>query len=280
MIIDAHLHFWPARFGRYHWKQQQPRLADASNAARLRQEAPGLALVGAVHVEAGYDNHNPLAELHWLLGQRTGSGLPSAMVAGVDLHDTQAPALLSACQALGARGVRQIVEDAAWLAAQAWQGHFALLGKLGLCFDAQLPQGNWQALHSLADLCAAHPGTSVILNHGGFAPLAEPQHWPLWRQAMIRLATQPQVAVKLSGLAMMKPHWTQQDGRRLLDELLVLFGEDRVMLASNFPVEPGNYGEIWGKLLAVAGHLPPSSRYKLTAANAGRWYGSDAGANR
>ncbi|WP_341501756.1 amidohydrolase family protein [Gallaecimonas sp. GXIMD4217] len=269
MLIDSHLHLWPARLGRYHWRRADARLDLPCLPQRLRLEAPGLALNGAIHVEAGYDNDNPGAELHWLKGLRTSTGLPTAVVAGAELRDQ---GTLDELAELGARGVRHIVEDAAWLQDPNWRLGFARLGELGLGFDAQLPPGDWPALKALAELCDAHPSTRVILNHGGFAPLADQGQWHHWQQAMAALAARPQVAVKLSGLAMMKPDWSLDDGRRLLDALLALFGDARVMLGSNFPVEPGRYGDIWQRLLALVATQPEVSRQRLLAGNARHWY--------
>ena len=82
---------------------------------------------------------------------------------------------------------------------------FAVLGRLGLSFDAWLyhPQ-----IAELADLARAFPATRIVLNHVG-GPIGigayagkHKEVFPVWAASIKALAACPNVCVKLGGLGM------------------------------------------------------------------------------
>ena len=76
-IVDPHLHLWQLGAGQYHWLQAG-NAPDWPDKAILQKDytvadlvlAPPFRLAGLVHIEAGFDNHAPARELHWLAQQK------------------------------------------------------------------------------------------------------------------------------------------------------------------------------------------------------------------
>jgi predicted TIM-barrel fold metal-dependent hydrolase len=88
-----------------------------------------------------------------------------------------------------------------------------------------------------AALAAAHGDTSIILNHAGMPVDRDADALSLWRAGMRALAAQPNVWVKISGLGMVDWRWTEDSIRPFVLETIEIFGPDRCMFASNFPVD-------------------------------------------
>src|SRR5262245_14982123 len=139
---------------------------------------------------------------------------------------------------------------------------FAHLAPLGLTFDAfvlstQLPD--------VADLAAAFPDTSIVLDHAGgpigIGPyrgrLAE--MFPAWKRDMQEIARRSNVTVKLGGLGSFIngfPSYRAQppassaalaaDWQPYVETCVEAFGAQRCMFESNYPVDfgAGSYGTI------------------------------------
>jgi predicted TIM-barrel fold metal-dependent hydrolase len=150
---------------------------------------------------------------------------------------------------------------------------FAQLGRFGLSFDAWLYHTQ---IDELTDLARAFPDTQIILNHVGgplgIFPFAGKRNevFGEWRPAIQRLASCPNVTVKLGGLAMAVTGFTfhQQPEppdsfallaawRPYLDTCIEAFGPARCMFESNFPVDKAmcSYTVMWNAFKrAAAGH--------------------------
>ena len=254
-FVDAHVHFWdPARL-RYPWLTS-PFADDGPNGsveaiagtflpADYRALAARWNMIGAVHVEAGAHPADALAETKWLVDLAASDGLPSGIVAFVDLTDPQLDAVLAAHAAhVGVRGVRHILN---WHTAPhrtytvrdmagdpAWQAGFARLARHGLSFDLQCYPGQ---MPGLAAVFARHPDIPVIVDHLGMPVPGDPDGLAQWRTGMAALAALPQVAVKLSGVGFVWRDWSEDAIRPLILAAIELFGADRCMFASDVPTD-------------------------------------------
>jgi predicted TIM-barrel fold metal-dependent hydrolase len=175
-------------------------------------------------VEAEWDPSDPLGEMNYIAEVRKG-GFPTVAIAQAWLHHDDCAAMLEAqARHPFVRGIRhkpkpRMMDDAKWRAG------YARLAPLGLHFELQAP---WRQLEEAARLAAAFPQTTLVLNHTGL-PL-DPEI-PDWRAAMGRLAACPNTAVKISGLG------NVQRKREVVLAAIELFGPQRAMFASNFPVD-------------------------------------------
>ena len=140
---------------------------------------------------------------------------------------------------------------------------FVCLGTYGLSFDALVyhPQ-----LPDVVDLASAFPGTRIILEHTG-CPLGagiyageQQRAFDEWCENMAAVAACPNVVVKLGGLGMPTTgcDWSRRSTPPEAAEMaeamapyilycIGMFGPDRCMFESNFPVEKVacSYPALW-----------------------------------
>jgi predicted TIM-barrel fold metal-dependent hydrolase len=152
-----------------------------------------------------------------------------------------------------------------------WREGYALLAAHGLSFDLQTP---WWHLAEAAELAAAFPGTQIILNHTGLPADRSEAGLAGWRRAMAKLAECSNVAVKISGIGLPGRPWTVADNGPVVRTVIELFGVDRCMFASNYPVDGlvASFATIFDGFLAITADLPLADRQRLFAANARRFY--------
>lgn len=275
-LVDAHMHLWDLKRIRYPWLTPPLPVGitgDVTAIARdyllddyLRDAADGgVHPVKIVHIEAGANPADALAETRWLQHTADARGFPQAIVAHAELEKPDAVALLRQHAAhRNVRGIRQILN---WhpdpvktytprnlLEDDAWHAGFAQLARHDLSFDLQIYPAQMPAA---ARLAARHPNTPLILNHTGMPLDKGAEGLAVWRSGMRLLAAQPNVAAKISGLAMLDWHWSGESLRPFVLETLEIFGAARTMLASNFPVDRlfgtfGRYFEVYGQILGGA----------------------------
>jgi predicted TIM-barrel fold metal-dependent hydrolase len=185
------------------------------------------------------------------------------------------------------RGVRQkpranpTPQDAApgGMTDAAWREGYAVLGKLGLRYDLQAP---WWHLHEAADVARAFPDTQIILDHTGLPAGRSPDAVAAWASAMAVLAACPNAAVKISGLGQPGKPWTAASNRQVVLTTIDLFGPERCMFASNFPVDSlcGSFDDIFDGFDIITRDFSDAERQQMFAGNAVRIYGIPADALR
>ena len=171
----------------------------------------------------------------------------------------------SASRAEARRGVAGSMDD------KRWRKGFALLGRHGLSFDLQAP---WWNLDQAADLARDFPDTQIIINHTGLPTDRTSEGLAGWRRAMEQVAQSSNVAVKISGLGQRDLHWTQEANLPVIRDAIAIFGADRCMFASNFPVDSlvATYETIMSGFLAGIADRPASEQRLLLHDNAMRIY--------
>ncbi len=292
-VIDAHQHFWDLEENYLPWLRDEPqipfRYGDYSALKRnylpddYRRDLDGIALEGTVFVETEWDRRDPVGETRWVQKLAETAGLPSVMVCHVALDRDDAPQILEQQSAFPrVRGVRHkpraalapdgIQKDAKGsIGDPAWRRGFALLARHGLSFDLQTP---WWHLPDAADLNARYPEIPIILNHTGLPRDRSDSELSGWRAAMKIFARAPNVAVKISGLGETGYAWSLARNERVILDTIEIFGEDRCMFASNFPVDglAGSLGAIYSGFAQATEKLELTVQVKLFAANARRIY--------
>ncbi len=176
------------------------------------------------------------------------------------------------------------------MADRTWREGFAELAKRDLTFDAWLyhPQ-----LGEIADLAAAFPDTSIVLDHVG-GPLGYASYagrhdevFGTWKRSMAELARRSNVTVKVGGLGMAMgwfdfyqrsaPPRSQELAdafRPWVETCIELFGAERCMFESNFPVDKitSGYGVLWNAFKRLASAASPSEKTALFSGTAARVY--------
>jgi predicted TIM-barrel fold metal-dependent hydrolase len=292
-IIDAHQHFWDLETNYLPWLCDEPPIAfrygDYSALKRnylpadYRRDAQGLNLAGTVFVETEWDRRDPVGETRWVADVMRSSGLPTVMVCHAALHqDNVADILEQQASCTFVRGVRH--KPAAGLSPDRiepglpgsmgdphWRRGYALLARHNLSFDLQTP---WWHLSEAARLNKEFPHTPIILNHTGLPRDRSTDELTAWRAAMTQFADAPNVAVKISGLGEPGRAWSLERNRKVILDTIAIFGEDRCMFASNFPVDglTGSLATIYSGFAEATEKLGKDVQTKLFAANARRLY--------
>jgi predicted TIM-barrel fold metal-dependent hydrolase len=152
-----------------------------------------------------------------------------------------------------------------------WRAGFRYLARHGLSFDLQTP---WWHLGEAVALAGAFPGILIVLNHTGLPADRSPEGLRAWRVAMGRLAGAPNVAVKISGLGIPGQPWTPESNREVVLRTIDLFGIDRAMFASNFPVDRlvATFDAIYGGFKAIVEDFSLADQRQLFHDNAVRLY--------
>jgi predicted TIM-barrel fold metal-dependent hydrolase len=292
-IVDAHQHFWDLSLGRHPWLRDEPprpfRYGDTRPIRRsylpadYRADVSGYHVAGTVYVESEWDPADPLGETRWAFELATREGLPSAVVAQAWLdRDDAADVLASQAACPLVRGIRHKPAAAASpdavvpgapgsMGDPRWRAGFARLAPLGLSFDLQTP---WWHLREAIELARAFPDTLIVLNHTGLPADRSAEGLRGWEAAMAALADAPNVAVKISGLGVLGHRWTAEANRLVVLRTIELFGVDRAMFASNFPVDSlvATFDTIYAGFGTIVAAFPASDRRKLFHDNAVRLY--------
>ena len=283
-IVDPHHHLWDLERYSYPWLSVRPLPASvAGDVAPIAKsyllddylaDAANQNLVKSVHVDAGFDPSQPVEETRWLQSIAGQRGFPHGIVARAELHRSDVEATLAAhCRFPNTRGIRHIVNwhpdpaktyvaKADFLTDTAWLRGFALLKRYNLSFDLQLYPSQ---MADAAALAAAHGDTTIILNHAGMPVDRDPEALALWRTGMRALAAQPNVWVKISGLGMVDWRWTEESIRPFVLNTIEIFGPDRCMFASNFPVDKlySSFDALYGAFKRIVSDFSVGERRKL-----------------
>lgn len=115
-----------------------------------------------------------------------------------------------------------------------WQAGYKLLRKYDLSFDLQLYYPQMPDAYRIA---VKFPDTQIILNHTGMPVDRSPADIAGWKAGMAQLAQAANVACKISGLGLGDWNWTVESIRPFVLYAIEVFGVQRCMFASNFPVD-------------------------------------------
>lgn len=163
------------------------------------------------------------------------------------------------------RGQRRSLQDPAWVRG------LELLEKYGLSWDLRLP---WWHLEEAAQVVRALPSLPIVLNHTGYPWNRDEASLDRWRQGIAALAALPNVSCKISALCVQGQPWTVEANSSIILETIALFGAERCMFASNFPVDglKGSWDYIYSCFRRIVAHLPLPQQRALFAGNAVRFY--------
>lgn len=258
-IIDSHHHLWcpeqdEAGIG-YIWLKNIGAMKPFGDPTPIQRdylpeefkaESDKHELIGSVHVQCDGAIPDPVRESQWLESLREEHSLPSVHVGFLDLASEQAATILERYVKLpNFRGVRQIISridecpeisftQVDYLEHETWRSQFSLLADHNLSFDLQLYP---QQMQATAAFLTQHPAVPVVIDHAG-SPYDQSEAGLLqWRHGLQALAQLPHCHIKLSGFGMFDPQWTAKSIQPLVDDILGLFGPERVMFGSNYPVD-------------------------------------------
>jgi predicted TIM-barrel fold metal-dependent hydrolase len=292
-IVDAHRHLWDLSQNHHPWLCSKPRIpfryGDYQEIctnylpADYDRDSVGYTVAGSVHIEAEWDSTNPVAETRWLDTIATDCHHTFVIVAKAQLdHEDIVDVLRAHAASPNVRGVRH--KPAASLTAYntkrggsgsmddpKWRDGFSHLSDYEFSFDLQIPF--WH-LDQAADLARDFPKTTVVLNHTGLPGNRDRESLISWRNALELLAAEPNSAIKISGLGQPSQRWTVASNCTVVKDAISIFGIDRCMFGSNFPVDRlcATFDEIYRGFSEIVSDYCEQDRDKLFRSNAAAYY--------
>jgi predicted TIM-barrel fold metal-dependent hydrolase len=287
--IDAHHHLWDLSRIEYPWLlakgearffgQPDPIRKDYLN-THYGADTAGR-IYRSVHVQVGARVGLELEETAFVneCSDQTGGCFPAAAVVAIDLGKHDIEAELDAQQSYAVtRGVRHMIGKSAEenrflppFKAPVWVENWQVLSQRGLSFDLQFTQEQYgQVLDALERV----PDLKVAICH-----LASPwdrtaaglKRWQRW---MKRFAELPNTAMKISGLSMFTQQWDEQAFFRWADASIEIFGAERCMLGSNFPVDSlyVSYDQMFSAWESLVSRCYPLEALHLAGRTAEKFY--------
>ncbi|MBD8103892.1 MULTISPECIES: amidohydrolase family protein [Plantibacter] len=236
MIIDAHVHVWDLSSASYSWLTDAVHPLDRTV---LLDEFPSIRPATRIILVQAADNASDTAVMR---AQAELDPRVVGIVAWVPLDQPHLVAELAQEYANDPLivGVRNLIHEraAGWLAGAAQTESLNLLANAGLTLD--FVTADHAALCEVPALADRHPGLRIVIDHLGKPPLAgDARARAAWRSALADAATRPTVFAKASGLLGPADPLSPGAGhpaRPFVDTALDLFGADRVMYGSDWPL--------------------------------------------
>jgi L-fuconolactonase len=223
-----------------------------------------------------------VAETREFLATAAATPFVAGVVGWVDLTDPAVATTLAALQ--NSPGGERLVairhqvhdeDDAEWLLRPEVRRGLAAVRDAGLAYDILVrPRELPAALATARDF----PDLRFVIDHLAKPPIASGEIAP-WAARLEPFRHLPHVSCKLSGMVTEADWatWTPNDLRPYVHRALDIFGLDRVMFGSDWPVSllAAEYGQVKAVLEAALPPLSAEDRAKVFGANAIRFYGLD-----
>ena len=273
--IDSHQHFWRIGANDCSWPTPELPIHRDYLPDDLAPLIVAAGVAGTIVVQSQESDRDTdwlcdvAAETPWIFG----------VVGWADLKARNAPARIAALAAraklVGLRPMLQGLEDD-WILDPAAGPALDAVETHGLAFDALVKPRHLAAVGTLA---AARPGLSIVIDHAAKPDIARGE-WQPWADAIASVAAHANVVCKLSGLATeAAPGWSAATLRRYVDHLIAVFGAERLLWGSDWPVLDlaGDYAGWVAETDALLARLSGEQRVAVLGGNASKVYGIAAG---
>jgi len=258
-ILDAHHHIWiPEQYSPdlgYGWLRDVGSLKPFGDPTTIQRdytwdeyvaEPSQHTIDGSVYVQVDGAIADPVAETQWVQSTIDRPANRFRIIGLVDLAGPNAVEHIEGQLAFDSfKGVRQIIsylDDQPPLCFAAghllrnpkWRDQFALLGDHDLSFDLQLYP---EQMAEAAEFIAQHPNVPIVIDHAGSPYDQSADGLIRWKEGLAVISQLENVSIKLSGFGMFDKHWSSASIQPMIDALLMMFGPERMMFGSNFPVD-------------------------------------------
>ena len=275
-ITDAHQHFWERSiFDGIEFSSDEEEAVMRRD--RLPQDLRPLLDVEGVQETVLVMDFPPVPSTNYrALELARANSWIAAVVGWVDLANPDVgDALDRLCHFPKFKGVRHLWElesDAGWILRPDVVRGLRALARRDLTFDLLAKPRNWAYIPQVA---AAVPDLRLVIDHIGKPEIRWGQ-FDDWADMMWQAAKFPQMMVKLSGMITEADwrHWQPADLLPYVTTAIELFGVDRVMFGSDWPVclLAGSYGQVLAALRGCLSDLTEAEQSLVLGANARAFY--------
>lgn len=252
-IVDGHHHIWrradlgwlngpmvPRIFGPY-----EPIRRDYPIEEFLADTA-GTGVEASVYVQTNWGPGTAVREVAWVSEVAEATGWPTAIVGWADLtRDDARETFAAQAKFPRLRGIRmqlhwhdnpqyRFAPSAGQINDPTIAANIARLAEFGWSFDLQVFASQ---MADAARLAAKTPAVTFVLQHCGMPEDLSAPGLSAWREGMKRLAGEPNVVTKLSALGTFVHRLDEALIADVVGETHALFGADRCLFGSNFPIE-------------------------------------------
>ena len=289
-MIDAHHHIWLKTDLPWLHGAEQPRIFGSYAAIRrdyliyeFLSDIGSTGIRKSVYVQANWAPDRFADETAWVQSVADANGWPHAIVGFADFTVKDVgPQLEKLKEFPLMRGIRQQFhwhENPAFRFAArpdlpadpVVQRNIAKLADFGWSFDLQVFPSQ---MASAADLASACPDVTFVLQHAGMLEDTSRVGWEFWREGMLLLAGFKNVVTKLSAFGTFIRRNDTDFIRRMTAETVRIFGADRCMFGSNFPIEKlwTSYPELFASFREATEKLSETARRSIFNDTAARVY--------
>ncbi|MDP3898768.1 MAG: amidohydrolase family protein [Mesorhizobium sp.] len=282
-IVDAHHHIWrqvdlpwlqgpmaPRIFGPY-----EPIRRDYPIAEYLA-DIEGSGVGKSVYVQTNWAKTGAVDEVAWVQGVADAHGFPNAIVGYADLMDENAAAIMERQARFPLmRGIRMQLHwhqnEMYRFAARPdlmndplFRRNLRRVAEHGWSFDLQVFTAQ---MKDAAKLAADNRDIVFVLQHAGMLEDLSNQGRAAWRSGMKRLADQPNVVSKLSGLGTFIHRNDAGHIAGIVAETVENFGAERCLFGSNFPIEKlwTSYADLVAAYRSALASLPDAAQKAVLA---------------
>ena len=272
--IDSHQHFWDIARLDYPWMPAPPSVLRRNylpgDLAQLltRNEIDATVLVQA---------HQSVEEANFLLDIAEDTDFVAGVVAWVDLTSPDVGDVLDELMKRGKLvSIRHQVEDepdVAWLSRENSIRGLREVAARGLRYDLLLKAPHLKYVPQLAERV---PDLRMVVNHIGKPLISQGIKEP-WAADMAAIAEITSIFCKVSGMVTEADHrsWSVGDLKPYVHHIVEIFGIDRLMFGSDWPVclLAAGYDQVLCAALEAIGPLSDEDAAKFMGGNASAFYG-------
>ena len=280
-IVDTHQHLWDLSKFKLGWIKEGDPLASNHTPKEYAEATQGLNFVKSVYMEVDVIEEQQQKEADYIVNliKTKGSITVAAVVGGRPAKGDAFKTYVD--QFKGSpyiKGLRQVVHNpgtpAGFCVTKEFIAGVRHLGDIGLRWDICIRPGELTDAAKLAGEC---PGTRFVLDHCGNAPILDAKKMEQWKKDIAKVAENKNVVGKVSGIIaqVKKGHWSVDQLAPAVKHTIEVFGWDRVMFASDWPV--CTLGAPLKDWVAAAKEIvkdqPEANQRKLFGENAIKFYG-------
>lgn len=273
MRIDSHQHFWKPDRGDYDW--MPPDLPILNRNYLPEDLLPHLQkhrVDRTILVQAA----STVAETDFILSLATQHPFIAGVVGWLEMDRDDFPDLFERYRTkdwfVGVRPVIHDIPDEAWMVRPRVLDHLKLLAEHDFPFDFLTRP---QHLPYVLKVLERVPGLRAVIDHISKPLIKEGKMQP-WMKHITEVAAYPNVFCKVSGMITEADHqrWTIDHLKPYVDHVKAVFGADRLMYGSDWPVclLAGSYDRVIGAAEALTSDLGTAAMEKIFGLNAARFY--------
>jgi len=272
ITIDSHQHFWEINKFNYSWMDQKSPLRKDFVPNDLEKLIKENQIDKTIIVQAVPSTE----ETYWLLEMAENYDFIAGVVGWVDLTDPKIEKTLNILQEnqffKGVRHLWETDEDPEWIINSGAIRGLKVIAERNLTFDFLARPNNLIYIPKIMNLV---PNLRAVLDHIGKPEIAEKKIQP-WLNDIRKISSIDNVFCKLSGMiteANLK-NWRVKDLKPYVHHVLSLFGADRIMFGSDWPVctLAGQYKDVKNSFDEILKDLDPTSTNKIFGENASKFY--------